>query len=200
MQNTVLLQGQRVKAARKYRGFKQIEFADMVGISQSNLSFIESNRHKTPQETLDKLCQALQVSPEWLEGTSADGGVPIEVPNITESERMAISKRFRDAYERIKILGIIENDADFATFADIPRSTLSLALAGKNEIQLEWVPYLEEKGANRDYIYNNHFPIIKTNKTNRLKDGDDLSKQISIVVQNMEEELKVLKSYLAQIL
>jgi transcriptional regulator with XRE-family HTH domain len=200
MQDTVLLNGQRVKAARKYHGLNQIDFANQVGISQSNLSFIESNRHRTPPETIEKLCQVLQVTPAWLEGTSNDGGVPVEVTSISDSEKEGISKRFREAYERLKTLGIIENDAAFAEFANIPRSTLSLALAGKNYVQLEWVPLLEEKGANRDYIYNDHFPIIRTAKSKKIKDGDDLVNQVTMIVKNMEEELKVLKSYLAQIL
>jgi hypothetical protein len=62
------------------------------------------------------------------------------------------------------------------------------------------VPLLEEKGANRDYIYNDHFPIIRTAKSKKIKDGDDLVNQVTMIVKNMEEELKVLKSYLAQIL
>jgi len=130
-----------------------------------------------------------------------DGGVPNSaVANVKQIEREDISNRFIDCYDRLKTLGVIENDADFAEFANIPRSTLSLALAKKNPVSLEWVPFLEEKGANRDYIYNNMLPILKMSRTKRVSGTDEVAKNIMVLVQTIEEDMKLLKSYLSQVL
>jgi transcriptional regulator with XRE-family HTH domain len=201
MQDAIKMQGQRLKAARRYRRKSQMDLANELGTAQSNISFLESNRHTCEPELLTALAKSLDVTEAWLRGESMEGGIPIDAPtSIKESERENITRRFIDAYNRLRTLGLIETDKWFSDFANIPPSTLSLALAGKGLVQYEWVPFLEELGANRDYIYNNHLPIIKLNKAKRISDGDDISKNIMILVQTIEEDMKLLKSYINQLI
>ena len=199
--NEVKIVGSRLKIARRYRALSQKELSDSIGVSQGNLSHIESNRHNPSQEVMDKLTKALKVAPEWLTGESADGGVPLDSqPNIKESERDAIGSRFLIAYNRLRKLGIINSDAEFASFGNIPRSSLSLALAGKAPVQLEWIPFLEEKGANREFVYNNHVPVIKLNMSRRISDTEDISRNIMALVESIDEDMKLLKEYLSQVI
>src|SRR5437899_878320 len=106
MGNPIILKGMRVKAARKYRGIPQYILAEKAGISQSNLSFIEANRHNTNIDTVKLLAQVLEVTVDWLLGNSMEGGVPTEdYQNLTQAEREKLSERFIACYERLKTLG-----------------------------------------------------------------------------------------------
>lgn len=52
----------RIRSLIKERGFTQKQFADKIGLSQSFISALSSNR-KTPNlETLEQICQALNIS------------------------------------------------------------------------------------------------------------------------------------------
>jgi transcriptional regulator with XRE-family HTH domain len=196
------LDGSRVKAARKARGLTQTVLADAIEISQSNISFIEASRHNSAIETVEKLCEVLGVSEEWLSGLSNEGGVPLNTntPEVKEEEKAGIGRRFVSTYERLKTLGVIETDAEFCEFADIQPSSLSLALAGKSNVPLSWIPFLEEKGGNREYIYNDKMPIIKLSKTKRIKDVDDLTKNIQQLINNIDADITQLKFLLKQII
>ena len=57
--------GLRIKYARKLKKIKQADFAEMIGVTQSNLSSYE--RGNTPSiEKLIKIANALEVQLDWL--------------------------------------------------------------------------------------------------------------------------------------
>jgi transcriptional regulator with XRE-family HTH domain len=196
------IDGNRVKIARKYREITQLKLSDLVKISQSNISFIESGRHNSSREITDALCKVLDVTRKWLLGETSDGGVPIPLSTteVRTDEKEKVSKRFATAFDRLKALGIIESDAEFCRFAEISQSNLSLALAGKSQISFEWVPFLEKKGANRDFIYNGLQPVLKLPINKGVKDIESVAREINILIKNIEEETRQLKFLLNKIL
>ncbi|MGP4042580.1 helix-turn-helix domain-containing protein [Gracilibacillus sp. D59] len=59
--------GKRIKAFRKLKGYTQIEFADVLGISVSQLGEIERGRRTPTTENLENIANKLDVSLEELQ-------------------------------------------------------------------------------------------------------------------------------------
>ena len=58
--------GKRIKELRKKRGLSQEQLAELVGIEQNTLSYIETGANFCSAETLEKLIDALGVMPHEL--------------------------------------------------------------------------------------------------------------------------------------
>lgn len=58
--------GQRVKEARRNKGFSQEKFAEIIGIGTSTLSKIECGRSYPTPETMDKIIFNLDIEPYLL--------------------------------------------------------------------------------------------------------------------------------------
>ena len=58
--------GKRIATRRKQAGFKQNVFAEKVGISNNYLSSIERGKEKPTLEVLVNICNALQITPDYL--------------------------------------------------------------------------------------------------------------------------------------
>lgn len=58
--------GINVKRLRKLHNLNQVEFAQMVGVSQGSLSDIESGKSKTSVETVIAIHERFHCSLEWL--------------------------------------------------------------------------------------------------------------------------------------
>ena len=57
-----------IKNARKAKGLTQTELAQIVGVTQGNLSAWETDRWKPDMDSLKKLCEALNCSADYLLG------------------------------------------------------------------------------------------------------------------------------------
>ena len=60
------LLGKKVKRLRKFRGYTQEKFADLIDISPRNLNRIESGENFVTSETLDKILTNLNVTADVL--------------------------------------------------------------------------------------------------------------------------------------
>jgi len=58
--------GTTIKELRKKKGVKQGEFADLVGISSTSLSQIESNITNPKKSTLERICAELKIPDHLL--------------------------------------------------------------------------------------------------------------------------------------
>lgn len=59
--------GDRIREARTMRGWTQAELAARVGIDHTGISHLESGRRENVQiDTLMRLADALEVTPQWL--------------------------------------------------------------------------------------------------------------------------------------
>ncbi|MCM3078526.1 MULTISPECIES: helix-turn-helix transcriptional regulator [Brevibacillus] len=63
---TVNTLGERVKMVRKRNKLTQVDFAKILGISQSNLSEIESGKSKPSIDVLISLITQFEIDLQWL--------------------------------------------------------------------------------------------------------------------------------------
>lgn len=60
---------QKIKAARTDAGYTQREVAELTGISQSIIAYIETGKREPSIENLCKLIDFYEVSADWILGT-----------------------------------------------------------------------------------------------------------------------------------
>ena len=87
--------GKRIKDKRKEKGFKAIDFADIIGIGKDQISRIENGKLPCKTEYLYIMSQVLEVSVDYLMfGNRGDIGdeLSILVSNITISLREKAKK------------------------------------------------------------------------------------------------------------
>ena len=58
--------GQRVKNARREKGFTQESFSEALGISTEHLSRIETGAYRPSLQLIEKICTALEITEEEL--------------------------------------------------------------------------------------------------------------------------------------
>ncbi|MFX3636668.1 MAG: helix-turn-helix domain-containing protein [Candidatus Pristimantibacillus sp.] len=99
--------GERIRGIRKNNQLNQIEFANMIGVSQGTLSELEQDKYKPSVDILIVIQEKFRVGLEWLLIGSAEDTYSI---NLNEKENKLISG-FRklnndDQDEIIEIIGI----------------------------------------------------------------------------------------------
>ncbi|WP_223192921.1 helix-turn-helix domain-containing protein [Paenibacillus sedimenti] len=99
--------GERIRGIRKNNQLNQIEFANMIGVSQGTLSELEQDKYKPSVDILIVIQEKFKVGIEWLIIGSAEDTYSI---NLNEKETKLISG-FRklnndDQDEIIEIIGI----------------------------------------------------------------------------------------------
>lgn len=72
--------GDNLKAARKAAGMTQKELADAVGAKHNSVSNWEKGLNAPSKDTIEKLCEVLQLVPNELFGT---GGLSLEADEFT---------------------------------------------------------------------------------------------------------------------
>ena len=66
MKDIKKLLGAKISQIRKEKGFSQIQFAEMLGLSTNALSIIETGNGFLTAETLEKILQKLELEPDEL--------------------------------------------------------------------------------------------------------------------------------------
>ena len=66
MTNIKKLLGAKISQIRKERGFSQIKFAEMLGLSTNALSIIETGNGFLTAETFEKILEKLNLEPDEL--------------------------------------------------------------------------------------------------------------------------------------
>ncbi|WP_042166860.1 helix-turn-helix domain-containing protein [Paenibacillus gorillae] len=99
--------GERIRGIRKNNQLNQIEFANMIGVSQGTLSELEQDKYKPSVDILIVIQDKFKVGLEWLIIGSAEDTYSI---NLNEKENKLFSG-FRklnneDQHEIIEIIGI----------------------------------------------------------------------------------------------
>ncbi|WP_066186373.1 MULTISPECIES: helix-turn-helix domain-containing protein [Gracilibacillus] len=93
--------GQNLKKIRKYKGWTQQELANKIGINLQNLSKIERGVNHPTFQTLEKIMQTLEVTPNELfaENFKVRGVVENELIQFMERERAWNIEMERKKYE-----------------------------------------------------------------------------------------------------
>ncbi|MBK5143365.1 helix-turn-helix transcriptional regulator [Budviciaceae bacterium BWR-B9] len=84
---------ERVAKRREQLGLSQKTLAEKIQVSQQSINKIESGQTRSPRN-LDKLAEALDVSPQWL--LFGDESAPIKPVDIYDSEIKASSLRVEE--------------------------------------------------------------------------------------------------------
>lgn len=80
--------GKRIQEARKNKGFKAIDFADIIGIGKDQLSRIENGRVACKIEYLYVMAQYLNISTDYILFGSTNNEINVE--NNLEKKRQII--------------------------------------------------------------------------------------------------------------
>jgi transcriptional regulator with XRE-family HTH domain len=193
--------GRRIVIARNHNKMTQKALASKLEITQPNLYYLESGRHNPSDEILEKIAIYLGVTSNWLKGETLEGGVPMQdEPQFEVSEKEKLSSRWVDVFKRLKSLGVISSDSDFAEQTGVGKTNLSLVLSGKSSAPVSWIPLLEQLGGNKDYIYSNKHPIVVLKRAKHVKDAEAVTDNIKALMRNIAEDTKLLQFYLSQVL
>lgn len=84
--------GKRIAARRKELGLKQSQVTEMAGLSDKYLSNIETARSIPSIEVLMKICDALNVTPDYFLIGSLNISEDSNIPNILEGKLQCLNK------------------------------------------------------------------------------------------------------------
>ena len=87
-----------IKRLRQINNLTQEEFAEKIGISIQGLSNIERNRYQPNSETIDKICQAFNLSPIELLTVENKGNKEI-ITNITALLSQCSTQKLKKIYD-----------------------------------------------------------------------------------------------------
>lgn len=77
-EETMRNMGKRIQEARKNKGFKAIDFADIIGIGKDQLSRIENGRVACKIEYLYVMAQYLNISTDYILFGSTNNEINVE--------------------------------------------------------------------------------------------------------------------------
>ena len=101
--------GERLKKARKSKGFTQDKLAETIGTSRGVITNLEHDKTETPQPLIiNAICNTLEISQEWLiNGTGKmNNSKEIKISKVL-SEIYSISKDL-SREEQLYILDVIK--------------------------------------------------------------------------------------------
>ena len=74
--------GEKIKSARRTKGFTQHQLAGMVGAKHNSVSDWENDKSKPDMDTIELLCGALELTPTYLVGSKSDDEYASIIGNI----------------------------------------------------------------------------------------------------------------------
>lgn len=70
--------GEKIKEARKQKNLTQKQLADLIGAAHNSISDWENNKNKPDPDTIELLCGALKITPNYLLASTEDDFSPKE--------------------------------------------------------------------------------------------------------------------------
>lgn len=96
--------GERIKLARKRQGLTQQELGELVGLNEKTISLIENDNALTRLDTLIKICDILEVSPNYLLLDSSKNALSEEASRLAEELKSRKSHEIRIIYDFLEAL------------------------------------------------------------------------------------------------
>lgn len=119
-----MLIGERIRILRKEVGLNQTEFGERIGLKQSSLGQIEIGTRAVTDRTILLLCQAFNVSEEWLRNGTGEMFLALDSSaldeltreyNLDDTQQMIIESLVRmNDLERRALKSFIRNLVDRA--------------------------------------------------------------------------------------
>lgn len=85
---------ERIKIVRKLNKLNQNDFANILGISQTHVSKIESGKDSPSKKLLKNICIEFNINPEWLEYESGDIKLSEFNEDIRDNECIVKTKKY----------------------------------------------------------------------------------------------------------
>lgn len=79
--------GEKIRESRKQKGLTQKQLADLIGAAHNSISDWENNKNKPDPDTIELLCGALKITPNYLLASTEEDFSPKE---------KGIIKKYRD--------------------------------------------------------------------------------------------------------
>lgn len=114
--------GSRLKKARENKGYKQNQFADMLGVTATRLNYWEKDKREPDVEMIKTISYLLEVSSDWLIGNTEH--IKKDSLSLTGHEkRVIIAYRNKPEMQPAvdKLLGVEENE-NFVVLPSVARS------------------------------------------------------------------------------
>jgi len=70
--------GEKIKDARKHKNLTQKQLADLIGAAHNSVSDWENDKNKPDPDTIELLCGALNIAPNYLLGKNEDALSPFD--------------------------------------------------------------------------------------------------------------------------
>ncbi len=105
MNTKVTLRTDRLYAIRKQHGMSQRELARLCGLGETQISKYESGAGEPNIESLKRICQALNVSTDYLVGLTDDLRGHISNGQLNDDERAVLTAYQRDGWPGVLRLG-----------------------------------------------------------------------------------------------
>ncbi len=80
--------GNRLREARKSKKLTQRQLAEMIHAKHNSISDWENNKNKPDPDTIELICGALSITPNYLLGTSDETFSPSEIEMINQYRRL----------------------------------------------------------------------------------------------------------------
>ena len=93
--------GQKIKMARKEKGFTQEYLAELVGISNRTLNLMEKGKSGMTIETLIKFCNSLDVSPNYILSYKSEDNKLINTLECFTPYQKLIIGEFLSTFEKL---------------------------------------------------------------------------------------------------
>lgn len=100
--------GQKIKMARKEKGFTQEYLSELVGISNRTLNLMEKGKSGMTIETLIKFCNSLGVSPNYILSYRSSDSIKDDLERFTPNQKLIIQE-FLSTFEKLSD-NLINND------------------------------------------------------------------------------------------
>ena len=103
--------GERIRSARKLKRMTQRELASKIGAAHNSVSDWENNKNKPDPDTIELICGILDITPNYILGSSEDA--------LSPSEKALINKyRARDSHGKEAVDTILQLEYDRVTAAN----------------------------------------------------------------------------------
>lgn len=103
--------GERIRSARKLKRMTQKELASKIGAAHNSVSDWENNKNKPDPDTIELICGVLDITPNYILGSSEDA--------LSPSEKALINKyRALDSHGKEAVDTILQLEYDRVTAAN----------------------------------------------------------------------------------
>jgi Predicted transcription factor, homolog of eukaryotic MBF1 len=186
--------GERLRIARKRKGYKQKELASKINVSSQNYNHYERSRYEPSLETLSLICQILEVSADWLLGNNekySQGLVNID--SFNDIELVPIMHNI--SYKNNKIYGELKGHITKTAFQ---KTNYQLATQSTDNSML---PYFKKGDIvlvdiTKKAPIENHFYLIDYEETNFIRKAKLSNKNFTFTSSNLgvnvDDESKII--------